>query len=70
MIVSVFIRRLKPGATFEDFVREWEADAGFGVPAARGRCRIRACTAWQPGNSWSASEARWHGGPASHPPGR
>lgn len=32
MIVSVFIRRLKPGATFEDFVCEWEADAGFGVP--------------------------------------
>jgi hypothetical protein len=32
MIVSVFIRRLKPGATFEDFVREWEADEGFGVP--------------------------------------
>jgi hypothetical protein len=32
MIVSVFVRRLKPGHTFEDFVREWEADVGFGVP--------------------------------------
>jgi hypothetical protein len=32
MIISVFVRRLKPGATFQDFVREWEADAGFGVP--------------------------------------
>jgi hypothetical protein len=32
MIISVFIRRLKPGATFQDFVREWEADEGFGVP--------------------------------------
>jgi hypothetical protein len=32
MIVSVFVRRLKPGATFGDFVREWEADEGFGVP--------------------------------------
>jgi hypothetical protein len=32
MIVSVFVRRLKPGATFLDFVREWEADEGFGVP--------------------------------------
>jgi hypothetical protein len=32
MIVSVFIRRLKPGASFQDFVREWEADEGFGVP--------------------------------------
>ena len=28
MIVSVFVRRLKPGATFQDFVREWEAGAG------------------------------------------
>lgn len=32
MIVSVFVRRLKTGHTFEDFVREWEADVGFGVP--------------------------------------
>src|SRR5262249_58835085 len=32
MIVSVFVRRLKSGATFEDFVHEWEADEGFGVP--------------------------------------
>lgn len=32
MIASVFIRRLKEGATFEDFVREWEAEEGFGVP--------------------------------------
>ena len=32
MIVSVFVRRLKPGATFQDFMREWEADEGFGVP--------------------------------------
>jgi hypothetical protein len=31
MIVSVFVRRLKPGATFRDFVREWEADEGFDV---------------------------------------
>ena len=32
MIVSVFVRRLKEGSTFEDFVPEWEADKGFGVP--------------------------------------
>src|SRR6202034_1354137 len=32
MIVSVFVRRLKEGSTFEDFVTEWEADQGFGVP--------------------------------------
>jgi hypothetical protein len=32
MIVSVFVRRLKPGASFHDFVREWEADEGFDVP--------------------------------------
>ena len=32
MVASVFIRRLREGATFEDFIREWEADQGFGVP--------------------------------------
>ena len=32
MIVSVFVRRLKQGCTFADFVTEWEADTGFGVP--------------------------------------
>jgi hypothetical protein len=32
MIVSVLVRRLKEGFTFEDFVEEWEADQGFGVP--------------------------------------
>jgi hypothetical protein len=32
MIVSVFVRRLKEGCTFEDFIKEWEADEGFGVP--------------------------------------
>jgi hypothetical protein len=32
MIVSVFVRRLKEGCTTEDFVKEWEADQGFGVP--------------------------------------
>ena len=32
MIVSVLVRRLKEGFTFEDFVNEWEADQGFGVP--------------------------------------
>jgi hypothetical protein len=35
MIVSVFVRRLKHGATFQDFVREWEADEGFGVQVTR-----------------------------------
>lgn len=33
MIVAVFRRRLREGATFEDFIRAWEADRGFGVPA-------------------------------------
>ena len=35
MIVSVFVRRLKQGRTFEDFLAEWEADRGFGVPDPR-----------------------------------
>ena len=33
MIVAVFRRRLKEGAEFEDFVKAWEAEKGFGVPA-------------------------------------
>ncbi|MFM8560759.1 MAG: hypothetical protein ACKOB9_01515 [Solirubrobacterales bacterium] len=33
MLVAVFRRRLKEGATFEDFISAWEADKGFGVPA-------------------------------------
>jgi hypothetical protein len=32
VIVSVFVRRLKEGRTFAEFVAEWEADNGFGVP--------------------------------------
>ncbi len=31
MIVAVFVRRLKEGATFEQFIAEWRADVGFGV---------------------------------------
>lgn len=33
MIVAVFVRKLKPGVTFEEFERAWEADEGYGVPA-------------------------------------
>jgi hypothetical protein len=32
MIVSVFVRRLKEGATFEEFEAEWAADEGYGIP--------------------------------------
>ena len=32
MIVAVFVRRLRPGRTFEDFVEAWDAEQGFGVP--------------------------------------
>jgi hypothetical protein len=32
VIVSVFVRRLKEGRTFAEFIEEWEADRGFGVP--------------------------------------
>jgi hypothetical protein len=32
VIVSVFVRRLKDGCTFDDFLAESEADRGFGVP--------------------------------------
>jgi hypothetical protein len=32
MIVSVFVRRLKEGATFAQFEAEWAADEGYGIP--------------------------------------
>jgi hypothetical protein len=32
MIVSVFVRRLKEGATFEQFEAQWAADEGYGIP--------------------------------------
>ena len=32
MIVSVFVRRLKEGASFQQFEDEWAADEGYGIP--------------------------------------
>jgi hypothetical protein len=32
MFVTVLVRRLKPGKTYEDFVRAWYPDKGFGFP--------------------------------------
>ncbi len=32
MLCSVFVRRLKPGCTYEDFRKAWIPDTGFGVP--------------------------------------
>ncbi len=32
MIVSVFVRRMREGVTFEQFEAEWEADEGYGIP--------------------------------------
>ena len=31
MFIAVLARRLKPGKTYEDFVRAWYPDKGFGV---------------------------------------
>ena len=31
MYVSVLVRRLKPGKTYDDFVRAWYPDKGFGI---------------------------------------
>lgn len=33
MIVSMIVRRLREGSTFEDFRRAWYPDRGFGVPS-------------------------------------
>ncbi|MGH2614986.1 MAG: hypothetical protein ACRDJC_07090 [Thermomicrobiales bacterium] len=35
MFISVLVRRLRPGKTYEDFVRAWYPDKGFGF-AGRG----------------------------------
>lgn len=32
MLCSLLVRRLKPGASYEDFREAWEPDQGFGVP--------------------------------------
>lgn len=32
MIVSVFVRRLRDGRTYDDFVSAWYPETGFGVP--------------------------------------
>ena len=32
MFVTFLVRRLKPGRTQEDFLREWYPDKGFGFP--------------------------------------
>lgn len=32
MIIAMFVRRLKEGATFEQFETEWAADEGYGIP--------------------------------------
>jgi len=31
-LVSLFIRRLKPGKTYDDFHEAWKPSKGFGVP--------------------------------------
>ncbi len=33
MLCSILVRRLKEGATYEDFHRAWFPEHGFGVPA-------------------------------------
>jgi hypothetical protein len=32
MFVSVLVRRLKPGKSYDDFVQAWYPDKGFGFP--------------------------------------
>ena len=32
MFVAVLVRRLRPGKTYEDFVRAWYPDSGYDVP--------------------------------------
>lgn len=32
MVIALFLRRLKEGRTFDEFIEEWKADQGFGIP--------------------------------------
>ena len=32
MFISVLVRRLRPGKTYDDFVAAWYSDKGFGFP--------------------------------------
>jgi hypothetical protein len=32
VFVSVFVRRLRPGKTYQDFLDAWYPDQGFGIP--------------------------------------
>jgi hypothetical protein len=32
MFISVFVRRLRPGKTYEDFIDAWYPDKAFGLP--------------------------------------
>lgn len=34
VFVSVLVRRLRPGKTYEDFVRAWYPDKGFDLPGS------------------------------------
>jgi hypothetical protein len=33
MFIAVFVRRLRPGKTYDDFLKAWYPDKGFGFPA-------------------------------------
>ena len=32
MFIAVLVRRLRPGRSYEDFVKAWYPDRGFGIP--------------------------------------
>ena len=40
MFIAVFVRRLRPGKTYDDFIAAWYPDEGFGFP---GRGPFVAC---------------------------
>ncbi len=43
MFIAVFVRRLREGKTYEDFLEAWYPDKGFGVPV-RGPINSRSLT--------------------------
>ncbi|MGH9025226.1 MAG: hypothetical protein ACRDWD_03780 [Acidimicrobiia bacterium] len=40
MLCIAFVRRLKPGRTYEDFLRAWYPDKGFGLENGEGRVHL------------------------------
>ena len=60
MFISVLVRRLKPGKTYDDFVDAWYPDKGFGYPG-RGPILARSVEDDREILARSGREIEWKG---------